>query len=65
LRNLVIEAVSVLNLNENIGVVHGHAEFFGEKGIWYIKSFDLESKWSIIILMLVLYFEKRVGLMRV
>ena len=39
-----VEAVKIFESNNNIGVVHGHAEFFGEKnGIWYIKSFDLES----------------------
>lgn len=43
-KSFVNEALSVLESNESIGVVHGHAEFFGEKkGIWYIKSFDLES----------------------
>ena len=43
-KSFVAEAISVLESNEKIGVVHGHAEFFGEKkGNWYIKSFDLES----------------------
>lgn len=37
-------ALQVFKSNNKISVVHGHAEFIGEKnGIWNIKSFDLES----------------------
>ncbi|RMB57434.1 glycosyltransferase [Dokdonia sinensis] len=46
--NLVIkefgqEAIDLLNSNSKIGVVHGNAEYFGEKsGVWGISEFNLD-----------------------
>ncbi|MCC8358515.1 glycosyltransferase family 2 protein [Salinimicrobium sediminilitoris] len=46
--NLVVEdfaekAVAFLDSHHEVGVVHGHAEYFGEKtGIWAIDEFNLE-----------------------
>ncbi len=37
------KAVEILDSNDGIGVVHGHAEYFGERtGIWKIDEFNLE-----------------------
>lgn len=37
------EAIPILQNNEKIGVVHGNAEYFGEKkGIWNVESFNFE-----------------------
>lgn len=36
-------AIKILEVKKEIGVVHGHAEFFGEKvGIWTIDEYNLE-----------------------
>jgi glycosyltransferase involved in cell wall biosynthesis len=35
-------AIEILELNSTIGVVHGHAEYFGDKlGLWEVNEFDL------------------------
>lgn len=37
------KAIEILDSNSNIGVVHGHAEYFGERsGVWNINEYDLE-----------------------
>ena len=42
-KSFATKAIEVLESNVDIGVVHGHAEFFGERsGIWNIKEFQLE-----------------------
>ena len=36
-------AIEILDTNDEIGIVHGHAEYFGERtGLWEIELFDLE-----------------------
>jgi glycosyltransferase involved in cell wall biosynthesis len=35
-------AIKILDYDDEVGVVHGHAEYFGERnGIWQINEFDL------------------------
>jgi glycosyltransferase involved in cell wall biosynthesis len=42
-KNFAKKAVEILESNSEIGVVHGHAEYFGERtGIWKINEFNLE-----------------------
>lgn len=37
------KAIEILSSNTEVGVVHGHAEYFGERnGVWNIDKFDLE-----------------------
>lgn len=41
LRDFAQEAIAVLENDKNIGVVHGHAEYFGEKsGTWLIEKYN-------------------------
>lgn len=41
LRGFAQEAIAVLENDKNIGVVHGHAEYFGEKsGTWRIEKYN-------------------------
>lgn len=41
LRDFAQEAIAVLENDKNIGVVHGHAEYFGEKsGTWHIEKYN-------------------------
>ncbi|QQY80924.1 glycosyltransferase family 2 protein [Tamlana sp. s12] len=43
LNDFTKEAVALLDKNDEIGVIHGNAEFFGEKtGLWEIGDFSLE-----------------------
>jgi glycosyltransferase involved in cell wall biosynthesis len=44
LPSFLSQAVEVLDANKAIGVVHGNAEFIGEKkGLWEIPEFEIES----------------------
>jgi len=41
--NFVLDAVSVFENNNDIGVVYGHAQYFGKKnGIWKVEEYKLE-----------------------
>ncbi|TDE53945.1 glycosyltransferase family 2 protein [Flavobacterium sp. GT3P67] len=41
--NFVQDAISVFETNPNIGVVYGHAQFFGKKsGFWKVEEYKLE-----------------------
>lgn len=41
-RDFIQDAINVFENNPEIGIVHGHAEYFGEKtGIWIIEEFNL------------------------
>lgn len=41
--NFVLDAVSVFENNNNIGVVYGHAQYFGKKnGLWEVEEYKLE-----------------------
>ena len=41
-RGFIQDAINVFENNPEIGVVHGHAEYFGDRtGIWLIEEFDL------------------------
>ena len=43
LNDFTKDAINILDKREDIGVVHGHAEFFGEKrGLWEISDFAIE-----------------------
>jgi glycosyltransferase involved in cell wall biosynthesis len=40
--DFALKAIEILDSNNEIGVVHGHAEYFGERsGVWNIDKFDL------------------------
>jgi glycosyltransferase involved in cell wall biosynthesis len=40
--DFALKAIEILDSNNEIGVVHGHAEYFGERsGVWNIDEFDL------------------------
>jgi glycosyltransferase involved in cell wall biosynthesis len=42
-KDFVHTALQVFNNNANIGVVHGYAEYFGErKGLWKVEDFNLK-----------------------
>ena len=42
-KDFVKNALQVFNTNTNIGVVHGYAEYFGErKGLWKVEDFNLK-----------------------
>jgi glycosyltransferase involved in cell wall biosynthesis len=41
--NFVHDAISIFETNPNIGVVYGHAQYFGKKnGFWEVDNFKLE-----------------------
>jgi glycosyltransferase involved in cell wall biosynthesis len=41
--NFVYDAVSIFEINANIGVIYGHAQYFGEKnGFWEVDDYKLE-----------------------
>jgi len=42
-KSFVQNALQVFNSNVNIGIVHGYAEYFGErKGLWKVEDFNLK-----------------------
>jgi glycosyltransferase involved in cell wall biosynthesis len=42
-KDFVLNAIQVFEKDPNIGVVHGHAEYFGERqGLWEVEQYDIK-----------------------